>query len=326
MKTPNGLLFSLVVFASLVAANAPAEESVTTTLTVDSPVLASRGDGIVTQADFDIYLAQIPEEDRAPFLSSPQRVGDILDRLLRARQIYRKAEAEEVWQEPVASASLYQGLVMAGADYYLNRIVWPNAKLPDYEQQARELFLTRPDLVRPPVEATFTGFFVAAEPVRGELDAMRSIINVYDMLREGSDFDELTGEYSEQDPYYSASGRVENVPLNRLEASFSEILSQLPPGEISQPFRTEGGWRIVQLHERGRPEAERFEDVADQAIRVAERRHHQAVRERIFRELSSMPVVFEDNAIADLLQRYGASFSNQSDYEAAVRPATESDD
>lgn len=310
------LAFSVVFFASSVAA---AGDQITASLQVESDVIATRGSASVTQADLDVYLERVPEENRAPFLSSPQRVGDILDRLLRARQVFYRAEQEDVWDDPQASAALYQGLIMAGADYYLNRVLRQQVELPDYTAQARELYLTEPELVRPPVHVSFTGFFVAGEPVRGELDAMRSIINVYDLMVEGSDFIELTQEHSETDSVHQASGRVENVSLTALPGEISDVLQYLRPGEISQPFRTEEGWRIVQLHERARPEVNSFEDVAELAEEVARRRHHAAVRERIFRELSSLPVEFEDDAIPALLSRYGASFGNQSDYEAATR-------
>lgn len=287
-------------------------------VTVDSPVIASRGEASVTQADFDVFIDRVPENERAMFVSSPQRLGDVLHRLLRARQVFARATGEGTWDEPVAAARLYQGLIMAGADYYLNQVVWPEARLGDYEQQARELFLTRPDLVRLPMKATFSAFFVAAEPVRSELDAIRSIINVYDLLLDGEDFEELIEQYSESDTNGAISGLQEDVPVTDLGQELATMLRNMPEGEISQPFRTAEGWRIVQLHNRYRPEANRFEDVAEVAKRVAERRHRDSVRERLLRELSAQPVVFEENAIADLLARYGGRFESPAALEAEI--------
>lgn len=314
---PVSGFFYLLLFLTGFSVSASAQ--VGFELAVDSPVLASRGDATVTQADFDVFLDRVPEDQRATFVSSPQRIGDVLHRLLRARQVFNHASGEGVWSDSIAAANLYQGLVMAGADYYLSMILWPQERLDNYEEQARELFLTNPDLIRPETHVSFSGFFVAAEPIRGELDAMRSIINVYDLLREDSDFDTLIERYSEDDPIQSASGRRENLPLSGVGSDIAAVLARLPAGEISQPFRTPEGWRIIQLHERRRPEVKQFEDVAHAAKRIVERRHHDAVRERFFRALAAEPVVFEENAIADLLARHGGRFSLSTDLEPQVR-------
>ena len=317
----RAILIGHVLIFGMVSQHSMASEArIVGEVQYESPRIATRGEATVTQADFDAYLLRVPVEHRATFLSSADRIGDVLHRLLRARQIHALAVASgEVGEQIAFQAALYQAMVTAVADYYMEQIVWPNARLADYASQAKELFLTRPDLLRLPDRVSFTQFLVQSEGVRGELDAMRSILNVYELLREGQALGSLAVEYSEDPSAAENQGRYNDIPVTDLEPEIARMLGVLEPGQVSQPFRSSFGWHIVELHERVTPPADTFESVRELAERVAERRHRESVRERMLRQLASEPIDFEPNAIADLLGRYGASLGDRTRLQQEVQ-------
>lgn len=87
----------------------------------------------------------------------------------------------------------------------------------------------------------------------------------------GEQFEAMAREHSDDMVTGSKGGDLGWFGPNEYGTRIEEAVSQLEPGEISQPFRTEGGWHIVQMLDTR--EADRTEDVRRQ-------RAEQAIRER----------------------------------------------
>ncbi len=68
-------------------------------------------------------------------------------------------------------------------------------------------------------------------------------------LNEGSSFNELARQYSE-DPSGSAGGDLGFIKKEHLSKDFSEAVSKMKQGEVSQPFWTEKGLYIIKLDEK----------------------------------------------------------------------------
>lgn len=285
-----------------------------------SEVFMRRGDGVVTQLDFDVFLSRMPPHHRPAFVSSPDNISEALNQLITPRQIAAEArkEAPEVVNEPLLQGQMFQAAVVQIAERYMTHI-WEQERLDDYTDQAREIFLVRKDLLREPLHVDFTHVLVRSGSARGELDAMKSIINVYDLIAEGRTVAELADEYSEDPQAESNSGRYADVEVSTLDPAVASIVQQLQPGQISQPFRSEFGWHILQLNRRWRPEAENFEQVRDRALQVAEQRHRTQVRERILRRFNMKENDFAPGAVEALTARYKASDQDMEQLKADIR-------
>tara|TARA_Y100001933_G_scaffold258218_1_gene305869 strand:+ start:1781 stop:2779 length:999 start_codon:yes stop_codon:yes gene_type:complete len=286
----------------------------------ESDVFMRRGDGVVTQLDFDVYLSQMPPHHRPAFVSSPDNISDALNQLMTPRQLAAEAreKAPEVVNDPLLQGQMYQAAIVQIAERYMTHI-WEQERLDDYTDQAREIFLVRKDLLRQPLRADFTHVLIRSGGSRGELDAMKSIINVYDLLAEGRTVENLAAEYSEDPQAESNSGRYEDVEVSTLDPAVSEMVQQLQPGQISQPFRSEFGWHILKLNDQWRPEVESFDQVRDQALNVAEQRHKTQVRERILRRFNLKENEFEPGAVEALTSRYKASEQDLEKLKADIR-------
>lgn len=311
------IIFGAVAFETVLAQGLHERELATET---SSAPIVTRGAGTVTQLDMDVFLQRVPPHRRAAFLSDPDRIAEALTSLMLPRQLASRALSElpEFVGEPLFQARMQQALIVLLAERYMEH-AWETQQLDDYEDQARELYLVRKDLLRKPVHADFTHILVRAGSVRSELDAMRSILNVYERLGDGAQLSELAAEYSEDPNVSENGGRYDGAALEDLDPAVADMLRQLEPGRISQPFRSEAGWHIVELHDRYRPELGSFEEERARAVEIARNRHRNRIRERILQEFNQVPAEYAPGAIDELLARYRPEGSDLEQLEAEIR-------
>ena len=72
------------------------------------------------------------------------------------------------------------------------------------------------------------------------------LIELSDKITSGTSFSKLAKLHS-QDPSYKNGGKSEWLDEDRLPAIFKKQLASLKPGELSQPFQTKQGWRIIRI-------------------------------------------------------------------------------
>lgn len=305
-------------FPEIVEAQESHSDSIT--VEVESDAFMRRGDGVVTQLDFDVYLSRMPPHHRPAFVSSPDNISSALNELITPRQLAAEAreQAPEVVNDPLLQGQMYQAAIVQIAERYMTHI-WEEERLDDYTDQAREVYLVRKDLLRPPLHADFTHVLINSGTVRGELDAMKSIINIYDLISEGRTVEDLAAEYSEDRQAGENSGRYEDVEVSTLDSAVAGMVQQLEPGQISQPFRSEFGWHILKLNNRWRPEIGSFDQVREKALELAEQRHKTQVRERVLRRINLKENEFEPGAVEDLTGRYKASEQDLEKLKSDIR-------
>ena len=68
-------------------------------------------------------------------------------------------------------------------------------------------------------------------------------------IEQGVSFSDLAKQYSE-DPSASAGGDLGILKKSQLNKNFTDILSQMKPGDVSKPFWTESGLHIIKLESR----------------------------------------------------------------------------
>ena len=72
------------------------------------------------------------------------------------------------------------------------------------------------------------------------------LIVLSDKINSGTSFSSLAKLHS-QDPSYKNGGESGWLDENRLPAAFKQQLVNLQSGELSQPFQTKQGWRIIKI-------------------------------------------------------------------------------
>jgi len=254
------------------------------TIEFQSPIIARQGDALVTAADLDVYVGRIPEEDRASFLRSRLRLGGALENLMLPRLIANEADANGFSNRTDIVSKVYQSAVVLIAQEYMEYLFESQA-LDNYEQKARELFITEPELFRSPERVSFTHVLIQSGQERGELDAMRSIFNVYERLSDGASVEEMAVEYSDDPAVEDNNGRYEAVDKASLDPVVATALSVMEPGQISEPVRSNFGWHVIRLDDNIERENLEWELAQAQAIELARSRHRELVLERFVHRL-----------------------------------------
>lgn len=298
------------------ALNAAAESIAHTPIAASVPsapegaVLASYRGAVLSHTDFDAFLATIPSDERGPFLRSPERVErTIVNMLLGQRALDRARESGEIGSNQLSGRiRLESGRV---AVEHLRQQYLDEHLLDDYEAVARELFLTRREEFMTPAKVDFAHVIIApvvdGDPVAG----MRQILALYDQALQQGDFRQLAVAVGEGADAYRAGGHHEGIALYQLEPALAQHLSEMRPGEISEPIRTASGWHIVQLTGRHEQEIPEFEQVREQAIEIARARHREHLIARFRNELIEGDLQFPEGAIREMLARHGVSWTRE---------------
>jgi Parvulin-like peptidyl-prolyl isomerase len=77
------------------------------------------------------------------------------------------------------------------------------------------------------------------------------LIELSDKINAGTSFSSLAKLHS-QDPSYKNGGESGWLDENRLPAVFKQHLSQLKTDELSPPFQTQQGWRVIKIIDKRR--------------------------------------------------------------------------
>jgi peptidyl-prolyl cis-trans isomerase C len=303
-----GLVLAGLVLASAWSSQIVAEQAISgdgLVISIQSEPFATRGDAVITQHDFDAHLERIPQEHRLEAVADPQRIGAMLDNLMIPRLLGIEASRADLLDDPLLQAQMYQAAVVLAAETYMGWHLSEN-RLPSYENQARELFLTSPELFASDDLYSFSHVLVRVEPVRSELEALRRIVEIHDRISAGESIRDLAVEYSDDPSAASNRGFFDRADPEDLEENFARALLRMSEGELSDPVPTDYGWHVILLEEKHAGQLpDRYEAVRQQALELAERQHRSQLRDRLFAQVMDQPLHIEDGAVAKLLARYG---------------------
>ena len=254
-------------------------------LVVESEPVLTMGEVVISQADLDAHMSQLPEENRAQAVSSMERIDKLLQALLLQKALFEDARRAGLLEEaPMAALANYRATT-ALADEQMKRYV-ESRLLDDYETQARELYLSDPERFASPQSYDFTHVLVSTDK-RDEAEAMRIILDLYDRVQEGESLDALAAEYSDDQASREAGGAYENHSLDRLDRNFARALAGLEsPGDVTGPVRSRFGWHLIRLDRRRESEKTAWEEVREQAMELARQRHAERIRKAYIAQLA----------------------------------------
>ncbi len=268
-------------------------------------VIARRGEVTITAADLDHFLSDLAPEDRPVFLSSPERLEQMLEGLLLDRVLAADLLKQGYLEEPVNVAAARQVVIDHLAKTNRDRV----RQVPegvDLEQLARERYQANRDRHVEPEKVSFTQILLrTGEEIDGDTVRQRAD-DLHRRIVEGEDFDQLVMENSQEPRLEEHRGRFEETTLDQLVERFASRVSRLEsPGEISEPFSTEYGWHIVRLDSRIPLRQKDFEEVREELVR----KERASLRERMYqrhvnRLLDEAPAQLEQEAFDRFMQDY----------------------
>ena len=268
-----------------------------------SPVFATKGNATVTQADFDAFISRIPEEDRAGFLESHERVGDSLDRLMLTRLLAEDAIARGALEEQINTAQLLQATYVFLAERQLEH-VWEEAELSDYSARAREYYRLNRAQFQAEMSVDFT-YLLVGTPEDDPSETLQLASELRERVEGGESFDALVVEYSRAPDVEENGGSHQGIAREELDSTFANALLELNEGEISDPVETPFG--IVLIRQDAFEAGNRilsYEEVEDEVTEIVRRQHRNHIHDRYMARLVSQPLELTEGAVAQLYERY----------------------
>lgn len=91
---------------------------------------------------------------------------------------------------------------------------------------------------------------VMPNEIRSDQDSKARISQVYKKIDNGEDFAELAKEYSDDPGSAVSGGDLGWVNPGDMVPAFERVMSEIEPGIVSKPFKSQFGWHILQVQER----------------------------------------------------------------------------
>ncbi len=262
--------------------------------------LVTEGDITVDAGDFDAAMLRVPEDKRAEFRTSHERVASIVDNLFLARSIAERARKEGLAQDPVVRRRMRQVQDNLLADLYLQEIDKSIAKL-DLDARARELYEADKSHYMKPESVHVQQILVDLKGRTREM-ALERARKVYDEARSGKeDFLDLAARYSDDPSKISNGGDLRWREPKSFSAPVARQLAAMKKGEIAPPVESEDGFHILRLVARKPAEPLAFEDVKEAIVAQERERLAKKRREDLVREIRSSPTVTVHNKNVEAL-------------------------
>jgi peptidyl-prolyl cis-trans isomerase SurA len=272
MQGPMRRLFALALLALLAVAPAAAVRAQTAGI-----IAVVNGDVITT---FDVesrgrlfaVAAGLPLTPQVLDRIRPQVRRLLVDERLRLQEVQRRrilvsdaeiaqAVARIEQQNNMGAGGLRANLARQGIDIRAlygqlrAQIGWTKLVRQELGAQGQ----VDPDLVQERIRAieAATGepeflvgeIFIAVDDPAQEAEAQRTAADLIDQLRRGAPFAAVAAQFS-QAQSAEQGGDLGWIRRGQLEAEVEEVITQMPPGAVSTPIRTAGGFSIVTLRQR----------------------------------------------------------------------------
>ncbi len=252
------LLAAWPIFVVLLAGNFCLGASVKTSISPDS-VLARVNDQTVTVGNFYDHLRESkitavgPEADR-------KTKKEALHKLIREMLIDQKAASLDMESDPSFVAQRDRHMQGWLLDYmYKQDLEEPigvsDQEVRDHYQKYREVDFVIPEearvrdlLIRVWVDSTQDEYQKKLK--KADKEAKKKIRDLHKRAKRGEDFADLCRQYT-QAPVPDRTGNLGFVPKGRKSAEFDRAAFSLSEtGEISEPFRDDQGYHMLQLLDR----------------------------------------------------------------------------
>jgi peptidyl-prolyl cis-trans isomerase C len=274
-------------------------------LLAEDDIFARQGDVVLTQAELDAAFARVPEHIRMAVIRDGGKVDQMVQSLLRYKQIAIDASEHEFDQDPEVQARLRVASNQELAEAWLEKVV-ADAPAANYEAIAHERYLAHP-------EAFLTEEVVDVSHILVEINADRTDEEALELanslrsrlLEDPAQFDALVEEYSDDPGKAANQGRYPQVTRGQMVAPFEETAFSLEEaGQLSSPVKTSFGYHVIRLNRKTPAGPVPFEQVKAQLMQEAREGHLSEYRKNYILNLSAEPIEIPEGAVETMLMRH----------------------
>ncbi len=281
-RTP--LLAALLLLVFLIPAFGQAGEQ------TDDPVVLTVGDEQITRSMFELILGTLPASQRAQ-VQTPEARRKLAEQIVELKVMAQEGRRRRLDLDPsvqmqvvlqaerILAAHTYEQMLAEPPDEAMLRAYYDEHR-DDYEQATGSHILIR-----------FEG---SPLPVREgqedltDIQALEKITQLRDRIEAGEAFADIAKADSDDQSSGSNGGDLGVFRRGEMIEEFTDTAFSIPIGEVSDPIKTQYGYHLITIRERGFIP---FEDVKDE---IAEKLAPQIGREKVDEAKAATNVVFND--------------------------------
>ncbi|MFC1695981.1 peptidylprolyl isomerase [Pseudomonadota bacterium] len=273
-------------------------------LGASTEVFASQGGVVLTQGELDAAFLRIPPEYRLRFIRDGERVDNLVSSLLRTKLIAADAASEGFEQDSMIQKRMQLATEKELAEAWIENLL-ENAPEADYEALALEYYLAHPDEFQSPGMVDVSHILISSEN-RSKEEALVLATSIRENLQaDPSQFDLFVEEFSEDPAKANNGGRYPNTQRGQMMKAFEDAAFALQQaGDISEPVETSYGYHLIKLNKAMPPETVPFEQIREQAIKLAKEQYLAQYRVRYIQKQIAEPIVISEGAVEIMVKRY----------------------
>lgn len=271
---------------------------------VKEPVV-SQGGVTVTVGDVDGYMARLPADKWAGFVSNPQRIESMLKDLLRTKQL-----AQQAREMKLDSGAMAQSQIALAEDDVLGKLRFEafvkSIKVPDLTQLAKEEYLSHKDQYMVPADVTVQHILIAASKERSEDDAKKLAEDVHaQAVADPAHFDDLVKKYSDDESKGTNDGVMKDAASSKYVKEFADAAAKLSAKDsISPVVKTRFGYHILKFVSGTPAKQQTFDEVKAQILDGLDKQYIADQKKDFLNQLAGQKMTPYPDAIASLHDRY----------------------
>jgi len=285
-----GAALALATHALAQTATSPAPS----VLPPETPLVVD-GKVTVTAADFEGNILRIPEDRRAGFRMSQDRVAGVIDGVFVTRSVAQKARDAGLDRDAAVQARLQQLQDAFLADEYM-KMIEKNSKVADVDARAREMYIADKAKYMTDEEVRMQQVLIGVK-CRTKDAALELAKKARDEAVGGADFLAVATKYSDAGEKAEKGGDLAWGPVKAFVPSVREAVEKMKKGEISEPVESPFGYHVFKLIDRKPPVQKPFEAVKQQIIDAERANLHRRKVEEVIQAVRSSTTVttYTDN-------------------------------
>lgn len=214
---------------------------------MENKVLAIVNGREVTDMDLQQNIARFPRE-RQSYFSSEEGKRRLLDQVISYELIYNYAKDTNIDSDIEFKTQLENVEKEILTQYTINKVL---SEIQVSDEEIKEYYENNENM------------FVGQETVRAKhilVETIDKASQIVDEIREGLSFEEAASKYSSC-PSKAQGGDLGQFTRGSMVPEFEEVAFKLNIGEVSEPVKTQFGYHLIKVEEKGEQTSKKFDEV-----------------------------------------------------------------
>jgi len=249
----------------------------------------------VTRGDYEAELQRLPAEIRGGFAFSGKRVSDLLTRLLVTKSLAAQARASDVYKDADARRRRALEIDRVDAGIMIGKVEDDAAKAfdarkPQFEARARELYLVNRDRYRVPEQVAASHILFDTKK-RSKDEALKLAQDARAKIAAGADFNELAKQVSDDPSAQQNRGHIDFFDHSQMDPAFSAAAFAMKNvGDVSDPVLSSFGYHLIRLDGRHPERVKTFDEVKESLLIEERKKFIDAQREETVAAIRNDPL------------------------------------